>query len=224
MDRILDDMELEARLIKLHALSESQDQTVGAYFQRRGEAGELSWEGLDAQSQRFMADKLAALQPAKAGFCYLTCRALRARKVVEVGTTHGVSTMYLAAAVRDNGGGVVIGTEHEPDKCIAARANFEAAGLSKFVELREGDLRKTLKTLEGPIDFVLIDIWVEMARPAIELIAPHLRTGAVICADNTSGASKAYAAYFAFINDRANGFRTMTLPFDGGFELTVKVG
>jgi predicted O-methyltransferase YrrM len=150
------------------------------------------------------------------------CRALRARRVVEVGTSHGVSTIYLAAAVRDNGGGLVIGTEHEPDKSRAARANFEAAGLSKFIELREGDLRETLKTLEGPIDFVLIDIWVEMARPAIELIAPHLRTGAVVCADNTIEALRAYPAYFAFVNDEASGLRTLTLPFDGGFELTVK--
>lgn len=222
MGHILGDAKLEALVAKLHAQSEAQGQAIGAYFQRRAEAGELSWDGLDAQSHRFMADKLVALEPAKAEFCYLMCRALRARRVVEVGTSHGVSTIYLAAAVRDNGGGVVIGTEHEPDKSKAAWANFEAAGLSKFIELREGDLRETLKRLEAPIDFVLIDIWVEMARPAIELIAPLLRTGAVICADNTIGASKAYPAYFAFVNDRANGLRTMTLPFNGGFELTVK--
>ena len=87
--------------------------------------------------------------------------------MVEVGTSHGVSTLYLAAAVRDNGGGVVIGTEHEAEKAKAARANFAAAGLAEFIELREGDLRETLKSLEGPIDFVLVDIWVEMARPAM---------------------------------------------------------
>jgi predicted O-methyltransferase YrrM len=174
-----------------------------------------------------MADKMVALDPAKAELCHLLCRALGARRVVEVGTSYGVSTLYLAAAVRDNcartgGQGVVIGTEYEPAKAAAARSNYAAAGLSEFIELREGDLRETLKSLEGPIDFVLMDIWTEMARPAIELIAPHLRAGAIVCADNTTSFRKPYRAYFEFVADPANGLRTLTLPFDGGFEMTVK--
>jgi predicted O-methyltransferase YrrM len=189
MAGVLGDEQLEALLARLEAQHQAQTAETSAYFKRRGEAGELSWEGLDAEGHAFMADKLVALEPAKAEFCYLTCRALQARRVVEVGTSHGVSTLYLAAAVRDNGGGVVIGTEYEPEKAKAARANFVGAGLQDFIDLREGDLRETLKRLHGPIDFVLVDIWTEMARPAIELIAPHLRVGAVICADNTGFAS-----------------------------------
>jgi predicted O-methyltransferase YrrM len=221
--QVLGDAKLEALLTRLHGRSQAQEAETSAYFRRRGEAGELSWEGLDADAHHFMADKLVALEPAKAEFCHLTCRALGARRIVEVGTSHGVSTLYLAAAVRDNGGGLVIGTEHEPEKARAARANFAEAGLSDLIDLREGDLRETLKSLQGPIDFVLMDIWTEMARPAIELIGPHLRSGAVVCADNTGGRFP-YEAYFAFVNDPANGFRTITLPFDGGFEMTVKTG
>jgi predicted O-methyltransferase YrrM len=224
MAGVLGDAKLQALVERLHAQSEGQVEATSRYFRERAEAGELSWDGLDADGHRFMADKLVALDPIKAEFCYLTCRALGARRVVELGTSLGVSTLYLAAAIRDNGGGVVIGTEHEPAKAKAARANFAAAGLSDVIELREGDLRETLKTLEGPIDFVLIDIWVEMARPALELIAPHLRPGAVVCADNTTAAAFAYPAYFAFVNDPANGLRTMTLPFEGGLEMAVKIG
>jgi predicted O-methyltransferase YrrM len=223
MANVLGDAKLEALVAALHARSKAQGETIDAYFQRRAAAGELSWDGLDADGHRFMADKMVALDPAKAQFCNLLCRTIGARRVVEVGTSYGVSTLYLAAAVRENGGGPVIGTEHAAEKVRAARANFAAAGLSGLIELREGDLRETLKDLEGPIDFVLIDIWVEMARPALELIAPHLRRGAVICADNTLSASMAYPAYFAFVNDPSNGFVTMTLPFEGGFEMTVKV-
>lgn len=223
MASVLEDAKLEALVAALHARSEAQGEAIGAYFQRRGEAGELSWDGLDAESHRFMADKMVALDRPKAEFCHLLCRAIGARRIVEVGTSLGVSTLYLAAAIRKNGGGLVIGTEHEAEKARTARANFAAAGLSELIELREGDLRETLKDLEGPIDFVLIDIWVEMARPALELIAPHLGRGAVVCADNTLSASMAYPAYFAFVNDPSNGFATMTLPFEGGFEMTVKV-
>ncbi len=220
---VLNDAKLEALLDRLHAQSEGQGSDIAHYIQRRAAAGELRWEGFDADTHAFMADKLVALEPAKAQFCYLTCRALGVRRVVEVGTSHGVSTLYLAAAVRDNGGGLVVGTEYEPLKANTARANFDAAGLARFIELREGDLRETLKSLEGPIDFVLMDIWAEMARPALELIAPHLRPGAVVCADNTISVAPSYRAYFAFVNDPANGFRTMTLPFEGGFEMTVKM-
>ena len=180
-----------------------------------------------ARLKALVSDKLFAIDRDKAEFCYQMCRATAARRIIEIGTSYGVSTLYLAAALRDTiaahgGTGVVIGTEHEPGKVAAARANLAQAGLDHFVDLRAGDLRETLRTLEGPVDFLLVDIWIEMARPALELIAPHLRAGAVVVCDNTQGYRDEYAAYFDFINDPANGFRTMTLPFEGGLELSVR--
>ena len=211
---------VEAMLARLHATSEAQMQEMGAYFGGRAQAGDLDWKRLDADAHRFMADKLVALEPDKALFCHQMCRALHARRVVEIGTSYGVSTVYLAAAVRANGGGLVIGTEYEPAKAAAARAHLEDAGLADLVDLRVGDLRETLKTLEGPIDFVLMDIWTEMARPAIELVGPYLRAGAVVLADNVGQFAEAYADYFDYI--RTNGFHTMTLPFEGGLEMSVR--
>jgi predicted O-methyltransferase YrrM len=116
----------------------------------------------------------------------------------------------------------VIGTEYEPAKARAARAHFAEAGLSEFIDLREGDLRETLARIDGPVDFALIDIWAPLARPALERIAPHLRLGAVVIADNTTQFREAYRDYFSFVNDPANGLRTLTLPFEGGLELTTK--
>jgi predicted O-methyltransferase YrrM len=176
----------------------------------------------------FRSDKLVALDRDKAEFCYQLCRANDARRIVEAGTSYGVSTLYLAAAVRDNihaagsGDGMVIGTEYEPEKASAARAHFAQAGLSRFIDLREGDLRETLKRIDGPVDFMLVDIWIPMARPALELVAPHFRPGAIVVCDNTQQHRSAYADYFAFLEDPTNGFRTMTLPFDGGLELSVR--
>ena len=77
--------------------------------------------------------------------------------------------------------------------------------------------------IDGPVDFALIDIWTEMARPALERIAPHLRPGAVVVADNTTQFSDNYRDYFEFIADPANGLATQTLPFTGGLEMTVKL-
>lgn len=222
---------IDALLDRLYAQSASQNEALGSYFSARAEEADFDWNAFDARTNQFLSDKLVALDREKAEFCYQICRALRAKRVVEAGTSFGVSTLFLAAAVRDNtrdnvqgdgGEGVVIGTEYEPEKAKAARANFAEAGLSDFIELREGDLRETLVDVGAPVDFMLIDIWTPMARPALELVAPCLRDGAVVIADNTAQFPEAYRDYFEFVNDPANRFRTMTLPFEGGLEFTVR--
>ena len=73
---------------------------------------------------------------------YLLCRAIGARRVVEFATSIGMSTLYFAAAIRDNGGGKVIGSDIVPGKLAAARRNLAAAGLAAWVELRPGDARR----------------------------------------------------------------------------------
>jgi predicted O-methyltransferase YrrM len=223
MTGVLGDPKLQALIDRLQAKSLAQEAQTNAYFAERIKAGDLSWEGFDERLTAFMADKFVALEPIKAEFCHLMCRSLRATRVVEVGTSSGASTLSRAAAVRATGGGTVIGTEHEPAKAAAARGHFAEAGLGDLIDLREGDLRQTLKVIEGPVDFVLMDIWTEMARPAMELITPHLRPGAVVIADNTVQARRGYEAFFAFVHDPANGLTTMTLPFEGGLEMVVKL-
>jgi len=72
------------------------------------------------------------------------------------------------------------------------------------------------------VDFMLADIW-EVALPALELVSPSLRRGAIVVSDNTTASAGMYTEYFEFINDPVNRLRTMTVPFEGGFELTVRV-
>jgi predicted O-methyltransferase YrrM len=218
---------LDALLDRLYARSLGQNEELRSYFAKRAAQGSLDWNTIDARTKEFLNDKLVALDRDKAEFCYQICRALRAKRVVEAGTSFGVSTLFLAAAVRDNvradgGKGVVIGTEYEPEKAEAARANFAEAGLSDVIELREGDLRETLAAVDAPVDFMLIDIWTPMAQPALAIVAPRLRPGAVIICDNTAQFRDAYRDYFEFLRDRKNHLRTMTLPFDGGLEFTVR--
>lgn len=214
--------QLQTLLAGLHARSQAQDALTAEYFRTRPQEGRAAYPHMDAGDHAHFADKLVALEPDKGQLCYLLCRATGARRVLELGTSFGVSTLYLAAAVRDNGGGLVIGTENEPQKAAAARANFAAAGLADLIALREGDLRETLQDLAGPIDFVLFDIWADAVRPALELLLPRLRAGSVLCADNTAGRPLGYQGLFEVLDDPSQGFRTMTLPFKGGFELAVK--
>ena len=69
---------------------------------------------------------------------------------------------------------------------------------------------------------MLVDIW-EVALPALECVSSSLRRGAIVVTDNTATKSDEYRDYFKFVNDPRNRFRTMTLPFSGGLELTVRV-
>jgi predicted O-methyltransferase YrrM len=224
---VLHDTLWERLLAKLHAESDAQTVAIREHHDERERAVDRASENEAPLTKTFLSDKLYALDRDKAEFCYQLCRANDARRVVEIGTSYGVSTLYLAAAVRDNvravgGDGLVIATEYEPAKARAARANFEAASLAEFIELREGDLRDTLRQIDHAVDFMLVDIWIPMSRPALELVAPHLRPGAIVICDNTEKDRAAYADYFGFINDPAQRFRTMTLPFSGGLEMSVR--
>src|SRR5947209_18074012 len=116
--QLLLDSNIEALLDRLYAQSASQTEEMMSYFTERARLGTLDWNGFDAAANTFLSDKLVALDREKAEFCYQICRALHAKRVVEAGTSFGVSTIFLAAAVRDNiradgGEGIVIGTEYE---------------------------------------------------------------------------------------------------------------
>jgi predicted O-methyltransferase YrrM len=176
----------------------------------------------------YLRDKLIALDPEKCVLAYLLCRATNARRIVELGTSFGVSTIYLAAAVRDNiaaggGRGVVIGTEIEPGKVAAARANLETAGLARFVQIREGDARRTLRDVGGPVDFFLVDSWIPLARPVLDVVAPQLRHGAIVLCDNVARFERAYGDFLAHVRNPARGFRSLLWPYRGGIELSVRV-
>ncbi len=163
-----------------------------------------------------------SIHPEQGNLIYLLCRGMRAVRVVEFATSVGMSTLYFAAAMRDNGG-KVIGSELVPEKIAAARSNLTEAGLADYVEIREGDARQTLRELGGPVDFVLIDGWPNdeassLARQVIEIVAPQIRKGGYVMNDN------AEPDFLDYIRDPANGFISMTLPIKNGTELSLKVG
>ena len=223
MNSLDQDPRILAVLARLHAHSAAQEAAMLAHVSGPGSTSTVGSEQELQDGKPFWSDKLVAIEPDKARFCYSLCRATKARQVVEAGTSHGVSTLYLAAAIRDNGGGRVIGTEYEPTKASVARRHFEEAGLSDYIELREGDIRLTLRDIDGPVDFLLLDIWTPMACPTLELVAPHMPVGAAVIADNTAEWRHEYTDLFAYLANPGHGFITMTLPFAGGLEMSVKI-
>jgi predicted O-methyltransferase YrrM len=157
-------------------------------------------------------------------FLYLTARAIGARKVVEFGTSFGVSTIYLAAAVRDNGGGEVIGSELLPSKARVAEANLAAAGLADHAEVRIGDALETLRDLPEPVDLVLLDGWKDLYIPVLELVLPRLRPGAVVLSDNIFTFRTALRPFVESMQSGERNFASTTLHLADGFEYSVYLG
>ncbi|MFS2017354.1 O-methyltransferase [Massilia sp. CT11-108] len=148
---------------------------------------------------------------------YMLARSSRARTIVEFGTSFGISTIHLAAALRDNGGGRLITSEFEPAKVERARANLAAAGLLDLVEIRAGDALQTLAgDLPDDIDLVLLDGAKALYPDVLALLEPHLRPGAAIVADNADHCPD----YLARMRAPASGY--LSMPFADDVELSVR--
>lgn len=162
-----------------------------------------------------------AVSPGYGRFLYALARAVQAKRIVEFGTSMGVSSIYLAAALRDNGGGHLIGSELEPAKAARARAHLDAAGLLDLVDIREGDALDTLRDIGGEVDLLLIDGAWPLYLPVLKLIERHLRPGAIVVAENAFAQD-----YLDYVRDPAHGYIWQTLPIDEGRgnEFAVKVG
>jgi predicted O-methyltransferase YrrM len=166
-----------------------------------------------------MKDFHLAVSPETGVLLYMLARATGARAVVEFGTSFGVSTLHLAAALRDNGGGRLIGTEFEPSKVLRARENLSAAGLSDLVEIREGDALETLsRDLPATIDLVLLDGAKPLYPSILSLVERHLRVGALIVADNADWCPD----YLARVRSPTGGY--LSVPFAADVELSMKIG
>ncbi|HCI1918313.1 O-methyltransferase [Pandoraea sp. XJJ-1] len=150
---------------------------------------------------------------------YQLARSTHARNVVEFGTSFGLSTLHLAAALRDNGGGRVISSEFEPSKVAKARRHLAEGGVDDLVEIREGDALKTLATdLPETVDLLLLDGAKSIYCEVLDLVEPHLRPGALVVADNADFSPE----YLARVRSPDDGY--LSIPFGEDVELSIRLG
>ncbi|WP_050478477.1 O-methyltransferase [Herbaspirillum rhizosphaerae] len=210
-------------LNRLFREAEEADRNLMAQF-TDGESSELQIEKavaehIAAETRDLLgfyhgyADNFLNVTQEYGRFLYQCARMRGAKRIVEFGTSMGISTIYLAAALRDNGGGHLTGTELEPAKAARARANLQAAGLAGLVDIREGDARDTLADMDGAVDLVLLDGAFSLYLPVLQLIEPHLTSGAAVLAENAFDHGNAYLTY---VRDPANGYRSQALAINEG--------
>lgn len=205
--------EIRTVLDRLFVAAAHDDQTP------RWPRRDLSWETATAQER---ADALeSAYLPISVqcgNLLYLLVRAKRPDTVIEFGTSYGISTIHLAAAVADNGAGRVISTELSETKVLAARANLEEAHLMDRVTILLGDARTTLNDIAGPVDFVLLDGWKDLCLPVLRSLESRLSLGALIVADDINLPS--LNGYLEYVRSRENGYVSVAFPVGDGMELS----
>jgi predicted O-methyltransferase YrrM len=150
---------------------------------------------------------------------YMLARSFGASTIVEFGTSFGISTLHLAAALRDNGGGRLITSEFEPSKIARARAHLTEAGVIDLVEIRQGDALQTLRAdLPDTVDLVLLDGAKALYADILSLLESRLKPGAFIVADNADHSPE----YLARVRSPANGY--LSVPFAEDVELSMRTG
>lgn len=206
MSTTLQEPRVAAALDRMYAESRYQMEALhdrGADFARLSEASPQ--ERADALSDFYLP-----ITPEAGRLLYALVRASRPATVVEFGMSLGISTIHLAAAVRDNGTGRVVTTEMSAAKVAAATKTFVDIGLDDVITVLPGDALNTLRTLEGTVDFVLLDGWKELYLPVLELLQPSMTPGALVVADNTAMAE--LAPYVDYVRDPANGYVSVPFP------------
>ncbi len=149
---------------------------------------------------------------------YMLARGSGARTIVEFGTSFGISTLHLAAALRDNGGGRLITSEFEPSKVARAREHLAAGDLTDLVEIRAGDALKTLSAgLPDTIDLVLLDGAKALYNDILGLLENRLKPGALIIADNADQSPD----YLARVRSPKQGY--LSIPFGEDVELSMRL-
>lgn len=169
-----------------------------------------------------LADAYIPISPVVGRLLHVFALTRPAGRIVEFGTSHGLSTIYLAAAL-GSGDLPVITTEAETSKIAAARENFSAAGVADLVDLRAGDAFETLADFDEPISLLFLDGWKGLYLPLLRHLEGRLVNGAIVVADDTALLPELCADYLDYVHRSTNTYVSSALPVDDGLEVSVVI-
>ena len=223
-------LEIEAVLEREHAAAEADKWRLIPRLPRYFLASIAGRINDPAFRRSVFADVYSAVTPERGALLYLVARAIQARSIVEFGSSFGISTIYLATAVRDNlasGAGIpgrVIGSEMDPHKLQAASGNLQSAGLSGIAQILPGDALETLRAVEAPVDMVFLDGRKDMYLSVLKILKPKLKAGAVVLSDNIDTFKKELVSFLEYVQSPENGFASSTIRISDSVELSVFEG
>ncbi len=191
-------------------------------YEARARREEALWDTLGPEeAERRIDEMLLPVGRATGALLNLLAKEAGARRILEVGSSFGYSTVWLAEAARAVGGKVV-SLELRAVKTEYATERLRRAGLADQVEFRVGDALESLAALRGPFDFVLIDLWKNLYVPVWELLHPKLAPGALVIADNMiePASARPHAQAYRHAVHSARDMSSVLLPVGNGIELS----
>jgi len=162
--------------------------------------------------------KLLNLDRATAQLIWLLLQSSRRRSVLEIGTSNGYSTIWLAEALRRTADARLVSIERFPEKLAQARQNLDRAGLITRVELIEGDATEIVRALAPPFDCVFFDADRISAPAQLEILLPKLTADALLLADNVLSHPQEVAEYRTMV-ERLPGFIWTVVPVGKGLHI-----
>jgi predicted O-methyltransferase YrrM len=168
-------------------------------------------------------DFLLPVGPEVGAFLHALILARKPKRILELGTSYGYSTLVMADAARAVGA-TLITMELANYKQAYAREQLAKAGLANVVDFRCGDAVAMIEADEGPYDFILLDIWKELYTPCFDAFYPKLSEEAIIASDNMISPEIArpdVRVYREAVRAKAD-LQTVLLPIGQGIELSVK--
>lgn len=202
-------------------MDQAVETVLHDYEKRSEEENKLTNNLMDADWVKHRDKYLLAVGPATGQLMNLLARQSKAKTILEIGTSYGYSTVWLAEAARANRGKVIT-LDAVAEKQAYAKSQLQKAGLADFVEFRLGDARDSIAKIDVPLDFVLLDLWKDMYIPCFDLFYPKLTPGALVVADNmtypenTQSHAVAYRKHVRIKRD----LQSMLVPVGSGLELT----
>jgi predicted O-methyltransferase YrrM len=212
----LADPRVEAALARLFEHADHDDDAAARVSARWPNGYATVQEHADAAAEIYIP-----ISPEGGRLLYSLIRATRPTNVIEFGTSFGVSTLYLAAGVRDNGSGRVISTEMSRTKIDAARRTFAEVGLDNVITVLEGDARETLAGFGDSPDFLFLDGWKDLCLSVLHLLEPRIVPGTLIVADDVN--MRALQPYLEYVRSSANGYESVTFPVGDGMEISCRL-
>ena len=215
----LNTLEVRAVLDRLYDEAEQTDSKVIPVV--LAEKNRLGGPFDDRKVAGLLDDAFMPVAPEVGRLLYVLVRTLRPTMAVEFGTSFGLSTIHIAAALRDNGAGRLIATELNPNKAFRAVEHLRQAGLGDLVEVRQGDAFETLSDVTD-IDFLLLDGWKALYLPMLKKLEPTFKPGSLIVADDLKIMPEMLQPYVTYVRDPKNGYTSNELPLDDGLELSLR--
>ena len=165
--------------------------------------------------------RIKAMDPETAKFVSILAISNKAKSIVEVGTSVGYSTLWLAYAASLTSGTVVT-CELDPARAAEARSNLERAGVADRVEVLTGDARDLLRQRDEPVDFLFIDGAKSQYETYFDVVYKRMGIGGLIVADNVLSHEDQLADYVTYVQNHPN-LESVTVPLPRGLEVSVKI-